>query len=243
MVQPFQQEQCDQGCPNLNTERVLASADETLHGEVLFQRLEKQFYLPALFVDGGDRGGAEIEQVGEQNNLSLVIRIPNDDAAQWAGTIGLRLEARELNDLVSADAAIRRDVEFSLDCEDGILLHACDEEDTGQRPAAEQSIVGVAAIHSHDATGVQSERVRQFDVATLGLGEEHVSRQVVIVIEQDVSFDAALGAAELRPRKHRQAQRDGSGIQRKQLVLEAEFVFAGTEPLLLAKALQRGPEQ
>src|SRR6185437_13620692 len=190
MMQPFQQEQCDQGCPNLNAERVLASADETLHGEVLFQRLEKQFDLPALFVDGGDGGGAEIEKVGEQNNLSLVVRIPDDHAAQWAGTIGLRLEACELNDLVGENVAIRRDVEFSLDCEDGVFLHSGDEEDAGQRPAAEQSVIGVAAIYGHDGTGVQSERVRQFDVATLGLGEEHVSRQIVIVIKQDVSLDA-----------------------------------------------------
>jgi len=80
-MQPFQQEQCDQGCPNLDAERILAGADETLHGEVLFQRLEKQFDLPALLVDGGDRRGAEIQQVGEQHNLSLVIRIPNDNTA------------------------------------------------------------------------------------------------------------------------------------------------------------------
>jgi hypothetical protein len=63
------------------------------------------------------------------------------------------------------------------------------------------------------------------------------------VIQQDVSFDAAFGAAKLRPRKHRQAQRDGGRIQRQQLILEAAFVFAGTEPLLFAEARQRGPEQ
>lgn len=40
-MQPFQQKQGDQGCPNLNAERILAGADETLHGEVLFQRLEQ----------------------------------------------------------------------------------------------------------------------------------------------------------------------------------------------------------
>jgi hypothetical protein len=63
------------------------------------------------------------------------------------------------------------------------------------------------------------------------------------VIEQDVSFDAFLGAAELRPGKHRQAQRDGGRIQRQQLVLEAEFVFAGAQALLFAETRQRAPEQ
>jgi hypothetical protein len=29
------------------------------------------------------------------------------------------------------------------------------------------------------------------------------------MVEQDMGFDAALGAAEFRPRKHRMTQRDG----------------------------------
>src|SRR5262249_36184540 len=70
VVKPFQQEQRDQGCPNLDAKRVLAGADETLHGQVLFQRLKEQFDLPAFFVNGGDGGGAEVEQVGEEHNLS-----------------------------------------------------------------------------------------------------------------------------------------------------------------------------
>jgi hypothetical protein len=40
-MQPFQQEQRDQGCPNLNAERVLAGAHETLHSEVLLQSFEQ----------------------------------------------------------------------------------------------------------------------------------------------------------------------------------------------------------
>lgn len=206
VMQPFQQEQRDQGCPNLDAKRVFAGAHETLHSQVLFQRLEEQLDLPTLLVDGGDRGRAEVEQVSEQDNLSLVIRIPNDYAAQRSGAIGLRLNARELNDLVGADVAIRRDVEFSLGREDGIVLHAGDEEDAGQCPPAEERVVSVAAIHGHDGTGVQGEGVGQFDVAALGLGEQHVNREVVVMIEQDVRFDAALGAAELRPGKQGEAQ-------------------------------------
>ena len=116
-MQPLQQEQGDQGCPNLDAKGVLAGPYEALYGQILFQCLEEQFDLPALLVDGGDGGRAEIEQVGEQNNFSLVIRIPNDHAAQWARTIGLCLDARELNDLVGDNVAIRRDLAFSLNCE------------------------------------------------------------------------------------------------------------------------------
>jgi hypothetical protein len=41
-MQPFQQEQRDQGCPNLNAQRVLAGPDEALHRQVLLQRFKEQ---------------------------------------------------------------------------------------------------------------------------------------------------------------------------------------------------------
>ena len=40
-MQPFKQEERDQGCPNLNAQSILAGADEGLHGEILLQRLER----------------------------------------------------------------------------------------------------------------------------------------------------------------------------------------------------------
>ena len=41
VMQPFQQEQGDQGCPNLDSESVLAGADEGLHGQILLEDLEQ----------------------------------------------------------------------------------------------------------------------------------------------------------------------------------------------------------
>ena len=114
-MQPFQQKHRDQGCPNLDAKGVFAGADEALHGQVLLQRLEKQFDLPALFVDGGDGGGAELQQIGEQHDLSLVIRIPNYHAAQRSGAVGLSLGAGESDDLVGADIAVLRNLELGLD--------------------------------------------------------------------------------------------------------------------------------
>jgi len=55
-MQPFQQQQRDQGCPNLDAECVLAGADKGLHGQVLLQGFEEQFDFPALFVNGRDGG-------------------------------------------------------------------------------------------------------------------------------------------------------------------------------------------
>ena len=92
--------------------------------------------LPALFVDGGDGGGAEIKQIGEQHDLSLVIRIPNDKPAQRSGAVGLSFGAGELDDLIGADIAVLRNLELGFDSKDGIVLQAGDEENPSQGPAA-----------------------------------------------------------------------------------------------------------
>ena len=170
-MQPFQQEQRDQGCPNLNAKRIFAGADETLHGQILFERLEEQLNLPTLLVDGGDRGRAEIEEIGKQDDLSLVIGIPNDHPAQRAGAIGQCLGTGKLDDLVGEDVAIRRDVELLLDGEDGIVFQAGDEEDPGQGPAAEQSVVSLGTIHGHDGAGLERQGIGEFDIAALGFSE------------------------------------------------------------------------
>ena len=48
VMQPLQQEQGDQGCPNLDAEGILAGADEGLHGQVLRELLKEQLYLPSV---------------------------------------------------------------------------------------------------------------------------------------------------------------------------------------------------
>ena len=40
-MQPFQEEQRDQGCPNLDAEGVLAGADEGFHGQILLEGFEQ----------------------------------------------------------------------------------------------------------------------------------------------------------------------------------------------------------
>ena len=127
--------------------------------------------------------------------------------------------------------------------EGGVVLQTGDEEDPGHAPAGEQGVVDIAAIDGHNRAGIQVEGIGQLHVAAFGFGEQHVGGQVVVMVEQDVGLDAALGAAELGPRKHRQAQRDGGRVQRQKFVLEAELVLSAAERLLLAEPGRSGPEQ
>src|SRR5258708_3779232 len=93
-------------------------------------------------------------------------------------------------------------------------------------PPAEQPVVVIPAIHRHDGTGVESEGVGHLYITSLGFGDQHVARQVIVVVQQDVSLDAALGPAKLGPRKQLQAQRNGGRVEGQQLVLETELLLA-----------------
>ena len=63
------------------------------------------------------------------------------------------------------------------------------------------SVVAIPAVHRHDGAEVEREGGAQFYVAAVGFGDQHVARQVVAVVQQNVRLDAAFGPAELGPRK------------------------------------------
>src|SRR4051794_8918688 len=92
---PLQQQHGNQGCPNLDTQRVLASAHETFHFEVLLERLEEQLHLPAVLVKGGNGGGAKGQQIGQQHNLSLVNGIPDNHAPEHGRAVIVSFAADE----------------------------------------------------------------------------------------------------------------------------------------------------
>jgi hypothetical protein len=76
-LQIFEQEQGDQGGPDLNLQGVGAGADEALDAQVLLQRLEEKFSLPALAVDGGDGGSGKAAMIGEKDQGALLAFVPD----------------------------------------------------------------------------------------------------------------------------------------------------------------------
>jgi hypothetical protein len=123
-MKPFEQEQRDQGCPNLDAEGIFAGADEGLHGEILFQGFKEQLDFPAVLEDGGNGGGAEFQQVGQQYDLALVGFVPDDGASEQAGTFLFGPRTGEANELVGQDAAIGRNLTLLDDFIEGIVLEA-----------------------------------------------------------------------------------------------------------------------
>ena len=74
-------------CPNLNVEGILGGSYKGLDFKVLLQGLEEQLNLPPIFVDSRYGIGAELEMICEEDNLSFIFSIPNNDSAEWMGAI------------------------------------------------------------------------------------------------------------------------------------------------------------
>ena len=65
-MEPLEQKAGDEGCPNLNTESIFGGTDESFDFEVLLEGFEKDFDLPAFFVNAGDGTCGELHVVGDQ---------------------------------------------------------------------------------------------------------------------------------------------------------------------------------
>ena len=107
----------------------------------------EQLYLPAFLVDRSDGGGAELHQIGQQDDLALVLAIPSHNATQQIGIVGLGFGTGETDELVGADVAVLRDLAFLEHLEGGVLLRlhrtrsaqyafATEPSYCGQRPTA-----------------------------------------------------------------------------------------------------------
>jgi hypothetical protein len=98
MVKPFEQEYGDEGCPNLNTQSVLSGSDESFDFEILFEGFEKDFDLPAFFINAGDGTGGEVHVVGNQNQRIISFNAYGDAAKQ--ARIAATVATGVLDDLI-----------------------------------------------------------------------------------------------------------------------------------------------
>jgi len=216
----LQEQDRDECCPNLRLDRVLAGAHESLDLEVLLDRLEKQLDLPAEAVDPPDGGRGERALVGEKHDLPFILRVPDADASQGAGT-ALGGRSRQADPLLAAERAATAG-EAVDDLVLGVGLHAGDEEDALGIPAPEHPVVVVGPVHHDDGARIEREALRHAHVVRAALRHQRPARQAAPVLKLKMQFYRALGPAVLRPVEDLKAQVDHRGVQHPQRVLEPE---------------------
>jgi len=152
VMHPFEEQDGDQGCPNLDAQCIFAGADESLHFEVLLQRFEEEFDFPTIFIDGGYRRRAKLDQVGQKHDLSFVHRIPHCYAPQQRGAIGtFRFFAGRSDQLVRENIPVRRNGAFRH--------HASSPKPRTQEPENAEAVQ--FPRNSHVTTRVPQSRTRE----------------------------------------------------------------------------------
>ena len=225
-LQVFEQQQGDQRGPYLDLQGVGAGADEGFDAQILLERLEEELDLPAALVDLRDGGGGEAAMVGEEDQGALALLVADLDAAQEQAAF-FAGQLVEEDDLVALDGAALRDWAALQHAVIGVVLHAGDEEDSLRVECGEPVVVVVAAIKDHDGSRLEAQRAGDAALMHAAFAEDGIAGQQALMIEQKMQLDRALAAPVLRPVEDRGAELDQRGIEREQLVLEAEAVAAG----------------
>ena len=126
----------------------------------------------------------------------------------------MRVEASEDDSLVADQpgGAIDRMRVSPLDLE--IRLAAGHEEAAGFVEAIQAFEVEEATIHDVESAGLGQQLVEDVDLVHLAITDVNEGGDVAAQIEQRMQLDGCLGRAERRPRKYRQTQIDGRGVER-----------------------------
>ena len=180
---------------------------------MLFDPLEEQFDLPATAIEFGDRECRRSEIVGQEDQRLVGPRILEADATQWRVEILARIETGEHDRLIADQAgrAIDRMRVATLDAEIGFA--AGNEEALCQVKARQSLEVEKPPVHDVERTRLGQQLVEDVDLVQLAIADVDEARDIAAQIEQRVQLDGRLGGAKWRPRKHRQAQIDGGGIE------------------------------
>ena len=178
-----EQEQSDEGDPDLSEHGMSAGSKEGLDLEVLFDPFKEKLHLPTLPVQVGDRLCVQMESVGEEKIMMPGFGIPIADPAKRDRAIP-GLDAGEDDRLIAGKPfcfvhrpAIRHPVTNSL-------LHAGDEEDAVLAQLPEEGKIDVTPIHQNHGEGGQGEQSCGCgDVADNCLGDLDEGRDVSVVVE------------------------------------------------------------
>lgn len=198
-LQVTEQQHGDQRRPDLDFHRVGRGADEGLDLQVLLERLEEQFHLPALLVDGGHGGGAQAVMVGEKHQRLAGVFPQRFHPAQQVRAFRFGADAGQADGLILEDVPVLRHGMFLDHFELGVVLHAGDEEHAGCRPVGEQAIVVVAPVVDHHRAGREGNAPGDLDVMDVAFRNHPVAGQVTIVVEHQMQFHRPLGAAKSGP--------------------------------------------
>lgn len=215
-----QKQVSDQCHIDLGKNGIFRVAEKGLDLEILLDEPEKYLDLPAIFVNIGYGTCRQRHVAGQEHKMFPGFMIPIADTAQYQSL----LPVGDLDELVGGDTGrLVHGIAFK-DSIAGVTFEAGDQEYFGFTQCSEPVVVDIASIENHDRTLGQLQKFGDVDFVAFGFGDSDHCREIAVMIQEGVQFDAGLGGSELGPGKQSQTQVHHRGVETEQLVFKRKFV-------------------
>lgn len=218
--------------PYLRFDGVLAGAKERLDSQVLLDPFEEQFDLPALAVKIADQLGFEGEVVGQKADAFASL-VAHNNAAQRCRIVEAGVVPFEDASLIAQNRCVdsihgMRIAPYEL----RIALGTGDEESLCLVNSKEPREIQITAIHQIKSCCFDGQLVQQVDLVGLAVGDPNEAGDSAVQVQQRVQLDSGLGSSKRSPRKHRQTQIDGGGVQRvnRRLQIDTQWLAGVKRP-------------
>jgi len=201
------------GAPDLGAHGVGAGAIKGFDTQMLLDPFEEQFDLPAAPIQLSDGQSRHGEVVGQEDEGFAGLGIAIADASQRVGIIVLSLPAGHHDGLVETQSGKFVHGPGVTAGAAKVLFGAGDEESAALMNPMPPGEVQVSAIHDVKRASLPDELVEDVDIVDTARGDNDDGGKVALEGEQGVEFDGGLVAAESSPRKEREAEVNGGGVE------------------------------
>src|ERR1017187_7708892 len=202
------------GGPDLGAHRVGRGAVKGFDAQVLLDPFEEEFDLPAAPIELGNGQSWHGEVVGQEDEGFAGAGIAIADAAERVRVIALGEQTGHHHGLVKTQAGGFVHGTGVTAGATKVLSGTGDEESAALVQPMPAGEVEIAAIHDVKRTGLPDQLVEEVDVMHTASGDNDDGGKVALEGQQRVQFDGGLVPAESSPRKEREAQVNGGGVQR-----------------------------
>jgi len=202
------------GGPDLGAHRVGRGAVKGFYAQMLLDPFEEEFDLPAAPIELGDGHRWHAEVIGQKDEGFAGFGIAIADATQRDGVIVLGVKAGEHHGLVETQAGGFVHGAGVTAGAAKVLFGTGDEESTTLVDAIPAGEVEIAAIHDVERAGVPDQLVEDIDVMHTASGDNDDGGKVALEGQQGVEFDGGFVLSKRGPRKERETEVNGGGVQR-----------------------------
>jgi len=189
---------------------------------MLLDPFEKQFDLPAAAIQLGDSQSRQCEIVGEKHQAFAGRRIFEANWTKRCVEILLGVKARQHNGLIANQTRASVDGVRIAALGFEIGLGSGDKEALRFVQLTKPIEVDVASIHDVESAGLRLLEIQNVDVVPFAIADVEKRRDVATQVQERVQRNSRFGRTKRRPRKHRQTQVDGAGIQSVDRVVEID---------------------